>query len=277
MPFTMNINVAAGRASLLQMPRLAEGSKGVVSLAVSFDESWDMFPTRTAILWREEEAVLRLPLDADGGVMIPSVFTLSDKPFLVRVMGENAEQIIQTNELCARFEKLDSLDAQDPQYTVYNGAYTLTENKTYSVRDCLMAKDLTVAVPTVDTSQDTVAPGTLLPGVTAHDADGKPIVGAYSNPYNANTAQDTVTPQTLFHGVTAHDAAGNPIEGEYINPYNANTAKDTVTPQTLLQGATAHDASGAFITGSYKPPDTGFLHLVVSRVTIDGGTTIKEI
>lgn len=276
MPFTMQINVAAGRAALLQMPRLAEGSKGVVSLAVSFDESWNAFPTRTAIFWREGEAVLRLPLDADGGIVIPSVFTLSDEPFLVRVMGENAEQCIQTNELCARFEKLDSLDAQEPQYTVYDGAYTLTENKTYSMRDYLMAKDLTVAVPTVDTSQDTVSPETLLPGVTAHDADGKPIVGAYSNPYNANTAQDTVTPQTLFHGVTAHDANGKSIAGEYINPYNADTTEDTVTPQTLLRGTTAHDASGDLITGSYNPPETGFINLVKSQVELDGGTTIKE-
>ncbi len=276
MPFIMKINVAAGRASLLQMPRLAEGSNGVVSLAVSFDESWNAFPTRTAVLWREGEAVLRLPLDADGELMIPPAFTSSDEPFWVSVTGENERQIIQTNELCARFEKLHSPDAQDPQYTVYNGAYTLTENKTYFVRDCLMAKDLTVAVPTVDTSQDTVAPETLLAGVTAHNADGKPIVGAYRNPYNANTAQDTVTPQTLFYGVTAHNAEGRAIEGEYINPYNADTAGDTVTPQTLLEGTTAHDASGTLITGSYKPPDTGFLHLAVSRATLDGGTMIKE-
>lgn len=272
----MKINVAAGRATLLQMPKLAEGSKGVVSLAVSFDENWDAFPTRTAILWREGEAVLRLSLDADGEMMIPSVFTLSDEPFLVRVMGENAEQCIQTNELCARFEKLDSLDAQDPQYTAYSGAYTLTENKTYSVRDYLMAKDLTVDVPTVDTSRDTVSPGTLLPGVTAHDANGKPIVGSYINPYNANTKQDTVTPQTLFHGVTAHDAEGNPIDGEYINPFNADTTNDTVTPQTLLRGETAHDAEGNRIIGNYMPPDIGFINLVMSQAKIEGGTTVKE-
>ena len=276
MLFTMKINVAAGTAALLQMPKLAEGSKGVVSLAVSFDESWDAFPTRTAVFWRKGEAVLRLPLDADGGIVIPSVFTLSDEPFLVRVMGENAEQCIQTNELCARFEKLDSLDAQEPQYTVYDGSYTLTENKTYSVRDYLMAKDLTVDVPTVDTSQDTVSPDTLLPGVTAHDANGKPIVGAYLNPYNANTEQDTVTPQTLFHGVTAHDANGEPIVGEYINPYNANTAQDTVTSQTLLHGETAHDAEGNRIIGSYTPPDIGFVNLVMSKAKIEGGTTVKE-
>ena len=185
MHFTINIDVTAGRAHLLQMPDLAEGSDGVVTLAVTFDGSWDRFGTRSAVLWREGEAVLRLPLAQDGTAAVPNVFTMSDRPFLLRLVGEGEECGVQTNELCLQFDKLRSLDAADPQYTAYAGPYTLTENQTYPLKDLLLAKDLTVAVKTVDTSGDTVTEDTLLVGMTAHDAAGNEITGTFVPPDTA--------------------------------------------------------------------------------------------
>ena len=296
MQFTMQLNVIAGRATLLHMPELAEGSSGVVTLAVSFDESWDAFSSRTAIFWREGEAVLRLPLDFENRIIIPSIFTQSDKPFLVRILGESGERKLHTNEICTQFRKLYSLDAKEPEYEVYVGSYTLTENKVYPMRDLLMANDVTVDVATIDTSKDTVTPQTLLPGITAHDADGKPIVGAYVNPYNANTAEDTVAADLLVLGITAHDSKGESIVGTvdldsmqsesfsrgYMEGFGkgselgVDTSADTVTPDVLLKGYTAHDANKNPITGTYTPPDLGFVNLVMSRTPLEGGTRIKE-
>ena len=182
MQFLMKIGVTAGKARLLQMPRIAQGSDDVAMLEVAFDPSWDAFLTRYAVFWREGEAVLRLPLGADHAVKIPPLFSSSDKPFFARVVGENGHQRISTNELCAKFEHLCSLHPTDPQYTVYDGAYVLTENKTYPTKNLLLADDLTVMVETVDTSGDTVTPETLLDGITAHDASGNAITGTYIPP-----------------------------------------------------------------------------------------------
>lgn len=98
----------------------------------------------------------------------------------------------------------------------------------------------------VDVSDDTVTSATLLSGYTAHDATGIQITGTYEP---VDLSQDTVTSSTLLTGYTAHDSTGTLITGTYSAP---DLSQDTVTSATLLSGYTAHDASGAAITGTFE-------------------------
>ena len=247
------VHVEGEKAVAGAIPTVAEGSRGVVYLSVSFDKAWADFPQRKLTLWREGEVMLQFLLDDSGEMAIPSAFTRSEKPFYLRLTGEDGGVCLQTNALCASFGDLRG-EGREPAYDVYHGSYRITENGVYPTESMLFGEDLTVDVFTVDTTADTVTPETLHKGVTAHNAEGALIEGTYVNPYNANTEQDTVTPETLHKGVTAHNAEGAPIEGTYVNPYNANTEHDTVTPETLHKGVTAHDAAGAPIEGTYVNP-----------------------
>ena len=202
MQFLMKIGVTAGKARLLQMPRIVQGTDDVAMLEVTFDTSWDAFSTRYAVFWREGEAVLRLPLGADHTVKIPPLFSNSDKPFFAHVVGENGHRRILTNELCAKFEHLCSLNPTDPAYNVYDGVYTLTENKKYPTKNLLLADDLTVQVDSVDTSRDTVTPETLLDGITAHDASGNAITGTYVPPAGLPNSVVVLTPVSARIRVT---------------------------------------------------------------------------
>ncbi len=256
MKLLFRVRVEGETALAEDLPMVAEGSRGVVYLAPSFDSAWADFPTKKLTLWREGETMLQFLLTEGEAVPIPSVFALSEKPFYLRFTGEAKDACIQTNSLCASFGDLRA-SPEAASFAVYQGPYTLTENGTYPLESMVLSEDLTVDVFTVDTSADTVTPETLHRGVTAHNAAGNPIEGTYVNPYNANTEQDTVTPETLHRGITAHNAAGDPIEGAYVNPYNANTEQDTVTPETLHQGITAHNAAGEPIEGTYVPKAGG--------------------
>jgi len=262
MKFLFRVLVEGETALAEELPLVSEGSRGVVYLAPSFNDAWADFPLKKLTLWRDDEVMLQFRLQDGEEVLIPSAFTLSEKPFYLRFTGENGETCLQTNALCASF---GDLRASSPaaSFPVYQGPYTLTENGTYPLESMVLADDLTVDVFTVDTTADTVTPETLHQGITAHNAAGNPIQGTYVNPYNANTEQDTVTPETLHQGITAHNADGEPIQGTYVNPYNANTEQDTVTPETLHQGITAHNAAGQPISGTYVPKAGGG---TVSRV-----------
>jgi protocatechuate 3,4-dioxygenase beta subunit len=254
MKIVFRVSVKGGAASAEKMPVISEGSRGVVYLAAAFDEEWQNIPVKKLTLWREGETMLQFLLDDTGELLLPEVFTLSEKPFYLRFAGEDGDFSLQTNSLCASFGELRAPAEDQPSFTVYTGNYTLTENGVYPMENKVLTEDLTVDVFTVDTTKDTVTPETLHQGVTAHDAAGNLIEGTYVNPYNANTEGDTVTPEALHQGITAHDAAGNPIEGTYVNPYNANTEGDTVTPEALHKGVTAHDAAGKPIEGIYVNP-----------------------
>ena len=253
MKMIFRVRVEGEKARAEELPLVAEGSRGVVYLAPVFDQAWADFPLKKLTLWREGETMLQFLLETDEEVLIPSAFTLSDKPFYLRFTGEDGAACLQTNALCASFGDLRASPA-GAVFSVYPGPYTLTENGTYPLESMVLVDELTVDVFTVDTTADTVTPETLHQGVTAHNAAGEAIEGTYVNPYNANTEQDTVTPETLHQGVTAHNAAGEAIEGTYVNPYNANTEQDTVTPETLHQGVTAHNAAGEAIEGTYVNP-----------------------
>lgn len=172
------VHVEGEKAFAGAIPTVAEGSRGVVYLAVSFDEAWADFPVRKLTLWREGEVMLQFLLDDGGEAVIPSEFTRSEKPFYLRLTGEDGDVCLQTNALCASFGDLRG-EGQEPAYTVFGGSYRITENGVYPTESMLLAEDLTVDVATVDTSRDTVTPETLHQGVTAHNAAGDPIEGTY--------------------------------------------------------------------------------------------------
>ena len=58
---------------------------------------------------------------------------------------------------------------------------------------------------------------------------------------------DTITPGDLQSGVTAHDKSGAPITG--TNTYDSDTSDDTAAVGEILAGKTAH-ARGALLTGT---------------------------
>ena len=202
MKIVFRVSVKGGTASAEKMPVISEGSRGVVYLAAAFDEEWQNIPVKKLTLWREGETMLQFLLDDTGEVLLPEVFTLSEKPFYLRFAGEDGDFSLQTNSLCASFGELRAPAEDQPSFTVYTGSYTLTENGVYPMENKVLTEDLTVDVFTVDTTKDTVTPETLHQGITAHDAAGKPIEGTYVNPYNANTEGDTVVCRGEYRHLT---------------------------------------------------------------------------
>ncbi len=223
MKLLFHIQIKGEKAVATSLPVVSEGSRGVVYLAPTFDKTWADFSVRKLTLWREGEIMLQFLLEDGIAVPLPSDFTLSEKPFYLRFTGEAGDTCIQTNPLCASFGDLRLEEGKTPAFSVYEGPYRITGNGVYPLESRVLSQDLTVDVPSVDTSGDTVTPETLHKGITAHNAAGKPIVGIFVNPYNADTSGDTVTPETLCRGVTAHNAEGEAILGVYV-PGGGNTA-----------------------------------------------------
>ncbi len=244
MKFHIQVQVNGTKATVREMPFLAEGNEGVVGCAFTFDGGWDDF-TRTALLRRAGEPTLTLSLDEEDVCALPAVYTSDSAPFYLSVEGTDGACRLRTNEVCLAFRRGG---CEGTRITVYEGPYTLQQNRTsYPLAGNLLTQDLTVDVPVVDTSGDTVSPSALLQGYTAHDAQGNAITGTYQA---VDLSQDTVSSGSLLSGVTAHNAQGNAITGTY-QPIDLSA--DTVTPGALLQGYTAHNAQGVRITGNYEP------------------------
>lgn len=166
-----------------------------IACAVTFDAGWDGF-TRTLLLRHRGEAPLAMTLKSAvrkgknksdrrmSACILPTTFLEDDRPILLAVEGaQSAEQTggggsrhLRTNDVCAALRN-GSHGEKPIRY--YEGPYTLRENKTYSLADTFLPQDLTVDVPTVDLTGDTVTPETLWKGVTAHNAAGEAIVGTH--------------------------------------------------------------------------------------------------
>lgn len=181
----------------------AEGARAI-ACAVTFDEGWNGF-SGTLLLRHRGEAPLAVKLkplaaEATGAAngrrtaacLLPKPFTADVRPFFLSIEGAQRNPgaaksagsggsggtcRLRTNDVCAALRP--ALQGEN-RVTCYEGPYTLRENKTYALADTFLQQDLTVDVPTVDLTQDTVTPGALLQGVTAHNAAGEPITGTLS-------------------------------------------------------------------------------------------------
>lgn len=178
MEFTVKIVVNGAKATLEEMPFLAEGCEGIIKFAFTFDESWQGF-SRCALLVREGLPMLELAVDESGSAYLSTVYAASDAPFYLTVEGTSGDCRLRTNSICIGVNAGVTGDAELLQY---DGENPITENGTAVTKNRLFDSDLSVSVYTVDTSSDTVTPETLLSGTTAHDASGQAITGVYVAP-----------------------------------------------------------------------------------------------
>lgn len=158
---------------------------GKLACAVAFDEGWDGL-SRTLLLRRRGEAPMAMQLrplrGGDGrlsGCLLPPPFGGDDRPLLLSVegAGRNGNGFtcrLRTNDVCAA---LRSNFCGENRVNCYEGPFTLRKNGVYPFADTFVPQDLTVAVPEIDLTGDTVTPDALLAGVTAHDAAGNRITG----------------------------------------------------------------------------------------------------
>jgi hypothetical protein len=106
MKIVFRVSVNGGTATAEKMPVISEGSRGVVYLAAAFDEEWQNIPVKKLTLWREGETMLQFLLDDTGEVLLPEVFTLSEKPFYLRFTGEDGDFSLQTNRYASALTNL---------------------------------------------------------------------------------------------------------------------------------------------------------------------------
>lgn len=203
----LQLRVDGTKLSIEGLPSNAEMAPGgavegarAIACAVTFDEGWDGF-AGTLLLRHRGEAPLAIrlkPLAAKPSdeasdrrtavCLLPKPFAADVRPFLLSVEGTQRNPgtakdagsdggftcRLRTNDVCAALRP--ALRGEN-RVTCYEGPYTLRENKTYAFADTFLQQDLTVDVPTVDLTGDTVTPEALLQGVTAHNAAGERITG----------------------------------------------------------------------------------------------------
>ncbi len=177
----------------LTVERLPSGNAGArsanrqseLACAVAFDEGWDGL-SRTLLLRHSGEAPMAMQLhpfrDGDGrisGCLLPPPFGSDGRPVLLSVegAGKNGNGFtcrLRTNDVCTA---LRPDFCGENRVDCYEGPFTLRENGVYPFAHTFVPQDLTVAVPEIDLTGDTVTPDTLLAGVTAHDAAGNRITG----------------------------------------------------------------------------------------------------
>lgn len=92
----------------------------------------------------------------------------------------------------------------------------------------------------MDLTGDTVEPGKLLKGITAHGKDGEPITGTCT--FDANTQDATATAAEILSGKTAYNK-GSKVTGTMPNRGAASLKiTDKGSPVNIPQGY--HDGSG---------------------------------
>ncbi len=161
---------------------------GELACAVAFDEGWDGL-SRTLLLRHSGEAPMAMrlrPLRGGNGrvsgCLLPPPFNGDGRPVLFSVegAGKNGNGFtcrLRTNDVCAT---LQSALCGKKRVNCYEGPFTLRKNGVYPFANTFVPQNLTVAVPQIDLTGDTVTPDTLLAGVTAHDAAGNRITGTAS-------------------------------------------------------------------------------------------------
>ena len=99
----VTLEVCRERLFLQSLPMLPEEPCPVILQAV-FSEEWDAFPEKYALLWREGEELLRIPLAENAGE-IPWSFSTVGTPFYLCVRGEKGKDYLSTNQVCGAFVK----------------------------------------------------------------------------------------------------------------------------------------------------------------------------
>ncbi len=87
--------------SLLSLPPFSEETLAMI-LQVDLSPEWGAFPQKYAVLWREGEAPLQLPL-AGGTAAIRKAFFEKETPFYLHILGKNGKKRLSTNQVCGRF------------------------------------------------------------------------------------------------------------------------------------------------------------------------------
>ena len=103
MQLLVTLEVCREQLFLRTLPMLPEEPCSVILQAV-FSEEWDAFPAKYAVLWREGEEVLRIPLAESAGE-IPWDFAASEAPFYLCARGERGKDYLSTNQVCGAFVK----------------------------------------------------------------------------------------------------------------------------------------------------------------------------
>ncbi len=274
------LKVEGNRALLESAPPFVAGTCDTVRLETAFDQSWEGFSVDLLAEQMGADLRWKLSMDETGAAVLPLPLTQAAIPFFLWAEGQCDGRFLRTNSVCISPEKLCTGDGDEPPaqelLAVYPGPYCLQENGVYPIKDCYLAHDLTVDVPPVgvDTSMDTVTPGALLAGVTAHDASEALIVGEIPTygetsanmnavdgitlPVSGTYCAEDITVRPLLQTLeVAENGAFVPEEGYAgigqvlvdVPPVGPDTSMDTVTPGTLLAGVTAHDATEAPIVG----------------------------
>ena len=87
--------------TLLSLPPFT-GETLAMILQIHLSPEWGAFPQKYAVLWREGEAPLQLPL-AGGTAAVPKAFFEKEAPFYLHLLGRNGRKYLSTNQVCGQF------------------------------------------------------------------------------------------------------------------------------------------------------------------------------
>ena len=145
---------------------------------------------------------------------------------------------------------------------------TITENGVYTAPDRTAYSPVTVDVPSIDLSGDTVEAGKMVNGTTAHDKNGNSIVGSISEKTadDVTVADNTVTvPAGYYAESVSKTVAGQTLEyesGEYV------LENDALQTDVVIPFANAHNSAPnvvvlAQVIDSNNPTPNGYVVLTV--------------